>query len=56
LEGAFFVTRSKENMRCDVVEQNFNIDKTTGLRTDKTVVLTVVKSKKLFLEKRRLEF
>jgi IS4 transposase len=23
--GAFFVTRAKENMRCDVIEQNFNM-------------------------------
>jgi hypothetical protein len=48
LADAFFVTRSKENMRCDVVEQNFNIDETTGLRSDKTIVLTGVKSKKLY--------
>ena len=40
-------------MRCDVIEQNFNIDETTGLRTDKTVVLTGIKSKKLYPEKLR---
>lgn len=54
LAGAFFVTRAKENMKYEVVEQNFNIDETTGLRTDKTVVLTGVKSKKLYPEKLRL--
>jgi len=52
--GAFFVTRAKETMRYEVVEQNFNIDETTGLRTDKTVRLTVAKSKKLYPEELRL--
>jgi hypothetical protein len=52
--GAFFVTRAKETMRYTVVEQNFNIDETTGLRTDKIVELTVVKSKRLYPEKLRL--
>jgi hypothetical protein len=46
--GAFFVTRAKSSMKYEVVEQNFNIDETTGLRTDKTVILTVAKSKKLY--------
>lgn len=54
LAGAFFVTRAKERMRYEVIEQNFNIDETTGLRTDKTVVPTGVKSKKLDPEKLRL--
>ena len=54
LAGAFFVTRAKETMRYDIVEQNFNIDETTGLRADKTVVLTVAKSKKLYPKKLRL--
>ncbi|MDR2562688.1 MAG: IS4 family transposase, partial [Prevotellaceae bacterium] len=52
--GAFFVTRAKETMRYEVVEQNFNIDENTGLRSDKTVLLTVKKSKKLYPEKLRL--
>ncbi|GHT36150.1 hypothetical protein AGMMS49574_27370 [Bacteroidia bacterium] len=51
---AFFVTRAKSTMKYEVIEQNFNIDQTTGLRTDKTVMLTVVKSKKLYPEKLRL--
>jgi hypothetical protein len=54
LAGAFFVTRAKENMKYEVVEQNFNIDQATGLRTDKNVVLTGVKSKKLFPKNLRL--
>ena len=35
IAGAFFVTRAKETMQYRVVEQNFNIDQTTGLRADK---------------------
>jgi hypothetical protein len=52
--GAFFVSRAKDNMRYQVVGQNFNIDQTTGLRTDKTVCLTIAKTKKLYPEKLRL--
>jgi hypothetical protein len=52
--GAFFVTRAKDTMRYQVIEQNFNIDETTGLRTDKIVCLMVAKSKKLYPEKLRL--
>jgi hypothetical protein len=52
--GAFFVTRAKDTMRYVVVEQNYNIDEATGLRTDKTVLLTVAKSKKLYPETLRL--
>jgi hypothetical protein len=52
--GAFFVSRAKDTMRYQVVEQNFNIDETTGLHSDKIVLLTVPKSKKLYPEKLRL--
>lgn len=52
--GAFFVTRAKSTLRYDVIEQNYNIDETTGLRTDKTIILTVANSKKLYPEKLRL--
>jgi hypothetical protein len=51
---AFFVTRAKKPMKYEVVEQNFNIDQTTGLRTDKTVMLTIQKSKGLYPQKLRL--
>ncbi len=51
---AFFVTRAKTPMKYMVIEQNFNIDKTTGLRTDKIVMLTVAKTKKLYPDKLRL--
>jgi len=52
--GAFFVTRAKETMQYRVVEQNFNIDQTSGVRTDNVVELTVAKSKRLYPEKLRL--
>jgi FOG: Transposase and inactivated derivatives len=52
--GSFFVTRAKNTLRYDVIEQNYNIDETTGLRTDKTIVLTIAKSKKLYPEGLRL--
>jgi hypothetical protein len=52
--GAFFVTRAKDTMRYEIIEQNYNIDETTGLCSDKTVLLTVAKSKKLYPEKLRL--
>jgi hypothetical protein len=51
---AFFVTRAKSTMKYEIIEQNFNMDETTGLRTDKTIMPTVVKSKKLYPEKLRL--
>lgn len=52
--NSYFVTRAKSNLKYSIVEQNFNIDEKTGLRADKTIELTVVKSKKLYPEKLRL--
>lgn len=54
MADAYFVTRAKSPLKYQVIEQNFNIDQITGLRTDKTVVLTVKKSKKLYPDKLRL--
>lgn len=51
---AFFVTRAKSSLRYEVIEQNFNIDQDTGLRTDKIITLIVPKSKKLYPGKLRL--
>ena len=51
---AFFVTRAISTLRYEIIGQNFNIDETTGIRTDKTVKLTVAKSKKLYPEILRL--
>ena len=53
-EDAFFVTRAKSSIKYDIIEQNFNIDESTGLRTDKAIVLTGYKSKRLYPEKLRL--
>lgn len=47
MEDAFFVTRAKSSLKYEVIEQNFNIDQTAGLRSDRTIALTVAKSKKI---------
>ena len=51
---AYFVTRAKTTLKHETLEENFNIDQTTGLRTDKTIALTGYKSKRLYPEKLRL--
>lgn len=48
--GAFFVSRAKVTMAYVVVEYNYNIDESTGLRGDKTIKLSGYKSKKLYPE------
>ena len=52
--GSFFITRAKKNMKYDVIEQNFNIDETTGLLFDKEICLKGHKSIKLYPENLRL--
>ena len=52
--GAFFVTRAKETMRYSVIEENFNINQSVGLRSDKIIELTIAKSKRLYPEKLRI--
>jgi len=52
--GAFFVTRAKVTMDYRVLENNFNIDETTGLRSDKTIKLKGYKSKQLYPETLRM--
>jgi len=54
MEDAYFIIRAKSPLKYEVKEQNFNIDQSTGLRTDMTIVLTVAKSKKLYPDKLRL--
>lgn len=54
MEGAFFVTRAKSPLKYEVMEQNFNIDQTSGLRSDRTIALTVAKSKRLYPDLLRL--
>ncbi|GAB1857300.1 IS4 family transposase [Flavobacteriaceae bacterium MHTCC 0001] len=51
---AFFVTRAKSNMNYDTIEKSFNIDMTTGLRSDKIIVLNGYKSRQLYPEPLRL--
>jgi hypothetical protein len=51
---AFFVTRAKSSLRYKLIEQNFNIDETTRLQTNKTDKLIVAKSKKLYPDNLRL--
>ena len=52
--GAFFVTRAKVSMSYSVVERNFNIDQSTGLRRDSTILLNGYKTSKLYPEKLRM--
>jgi len=52
--GAYFVTRAKATQDYMVVENNFNIDEQTGLRSDKTIKLNGPKSKKLYPEELRM--
>jgi hypothetical protein len=52
--NSYFVTRAKSSLKYAIVEQNFNIDEKTGLKSDKTIELTVIKSKKLYPENLRL--
>lgn len=54
MEDAFFVTRAKSSLKYEVMEQNFNIDQATGLRSDRTIALTVAKSKRFYPDQLRL--
>jgi len=54
LAEAFFVSRAKSNMNYTVLDQNYNINPITGLRSDKTILLNGHKSKKLCPEPFRL--
>jgi len=51
---AFFISRAKTTMDFSVTEVNYNIDETTGLRSDKIIILNGYKSKKLYPEPLRL--
>jgi len=53
-QGAFFVSRAKTTMNYKVVEDNFNIDESTGLKSDKVIELNGYKSKHLYPEHLRL--
>jgi len=51
---AFFVSRAKVTMAYLVVEKNYNIDESTGLRGDKVIQLTGYKSRKLYPQNLRI--
>jgi len=46
--GAFFISRAKSTMDFSVIECNFNIDESTGLRSDRIIELNGYKSKQLY--------
>jgi len=50
---AFFVTRAKDNLRCEVISEA-EVDKEAGLISDKIVRLTTYKSSKSYPEEIRL--
>ena len=52
--NAYFVTRAKKNMKYEVIETNYNIDETTGLRGDYTIKLTGHKTKRFYPKAFRL--
>jgi hypothetical protein len=52
--GAFFISRAKFTMDYSVIENNYNIDENTGLRSDKIIELNGYKSKQLYSEPLRL--
>ena len=52
--GAFFVTRAKVTLDYNIVESNYNIDETTGLKSDRTIHLNGYKSRKLYPETLRM--
>lgn len=51
---AFFVTRAKVTMDYRVLENNFNLDETTGLRSDRIIKLKGPKSKHLYPDTLRM--
>ncbi len=51
---SFFVTRAKVTMDYRVLENNFNLDETTGLRSDRIIKLKGHKSKQLYPENLRM--
>lgn len=51
---SFFITRAKVTLDYVVVEESFNLNENTGLRSDKTINLAGTKSKRLYPELLRL--
>lgn len=51
---AYFVTRAKDNMQFEVIEKNYNLDETTGLRGDYTIRLTCYKPSRIYPKNLRI--
>lgn len=51
---AYWITRAKSNMRYEVVENNYNIDESTGLRGDYAIRLISYNPRKLYPKEIRL--
>lgn len=49
-EKAFFVTRTKDNMKYEVIFKNFNINKALGLQENHSIRLTIYKSNKRYVK------
>lgn len=47
-EGAFFVTRAKDNMKFETISRNYNINPSCNIRSDQIIKLTGYKSSKLY--------
>lgn len=52
--GSFFVTRAKDNMQYEILDQNGNIDKSRGLRGNHTIKLIETKSKSSYPKSMRM--
>ena len=51
---AYWITRAKNNMRYEVMDTNYNIDESTGLRGDYIIRLTTYKPAKLYPKEMRM--
>lgn len=52
--SAFFISRAKSTMDYSVIENNYNVDESTGVRSDEIIQLKGYKSKQLYPEPLRL--
>lgn len=52
--NAYFVTRAKDDMQFEILEKNYNLDETIGLRGDYLIKLTGYKSGRLYPKSLRM--
>jgi len=52
--SAFFISRAKSTMDYSVIENNYNVDESTGVKSDEIIQLKGYKSKQLYPEPLRL--